>query len=127
VRFARPDLRDQLDEDEAIDDIALFQELQQSVLTRLAAGDILVLNLGLVEPLGSTFYRYLLKVREATRERGAQLVLCRLSPEHIEIFELFSGFRIFQVASTEAQAVREADALPTRGNCNAGLIVPRSR
>ena len=47
VRFARPDLRAQLCDDPDIIGCELFQELEAQVLGRLAAGDTLVLNLGL--------------------------------------------------------------------------------
>jgi anti-anti-sigma regulatory factor len=111
ARFARPDLREQLCDDADIASCELFQELRACVLKSLAAGDTLVLNLGLVEPFPTALYRCLLKVREVVIQLQARLVLCRLSPEHREIFELFKAFRLFQVTSTEAQALRSANCL----------------
>jgi anti-anti-sigma regulatory factor len=109
VRFARPDLREQLGEDADTISCELFQELEGQVLRRLVAGETLVLNLGLVEPFPTGLYRYLLKVREVVNQRRARLVLCRLSAEHREIFELFKAFRLFQVTRTEAEALRAAN------------------
>ncbi len=111
VRFGRPDLREQLCDDADIAGCELFQELEGQVLRGLAAGDTLVLNLGLVEPFPTPLYRCLLKVRELVNQRRARLVLCRLSAEHREVFELFKAFRLFQVTSTEAQALRAAKCL----------------
>jgi anti-anti-sigma regulatory factor len=67
-----------------------------------------VLNLGLIEPFPTVFYLLLLKVREEVRARQARLVLCRLSPEHQEIFEILQGSRLFTIAATERQAFLEA-------------------
>ena len=110
VRFARPDLRALLCDDPDIIGCELFQELEAQVLGRLAGGDTLVLNLGLVEPFPTALYRCLLKVREVVKRRGARLVLCRLNAELREIFELFKAFRLFQVTASEAQALRAANA-----------------
>jgi anti-anti-sigma regulatory factor len=81
------------------------------VLNGLTAGNTLVLNFGLVEPFPTALYRCLLRVREVVNQRRARLVLCRLSAEHREIFELFKAFRLFQVTGTEAQALRSANCL----------------
>lgn len=108
VRFARPDLREHMCDDADIACSELFQELEADVLRNLTAGNTLVLNFGLVEPFSTTLYRWLLKVREIVNQRQARLVLCRLSPEHREIFELFRAFRLFQVTNSEAQALRAA-------------------
>jgi anti-anti-sigma regulatory factor len=110
VRFARPDLRGQLCEDADIIGCELFQEMEARILGRLTAGDTLVLNLGLVERFPTALYRCLLKVREVVNQRSARLVLCRLSVELREIFELFKAFRLFHVTATEAQALRAANA-----------------
>jgi len=116
VRFVRPDLRKQLEEDG--DGCPLFRELRDRVLEILEEDETLVLNLGLVEPFPTAFYAFLLRVREAVLARGARLVLCRLSPEHLELFQLFNAHRLFHVTGTEAQAVRWAGAGPARsGGC----------
>jgi anti-anti-sigma regulatory factor len=110
VRFTRPDLREQLCDDGDIAGCELFRQLARHVLAGLAPCETVVLNLGLVEPFPTAFFRYLLKVREVVNERKARLVLCRLSVEHQEVFELFQGFRLFQVTSNEAQALWAARA-----------------
>jgi anti-anti-sigma regulatory factor len=108
ARFLQPDLRDHLYDDTDLTQTRLYQELRHRALAGLQADETLVLNLGLVEPLPTVFYHLLLKVRQAVQAQGAQLVLCRLSPEHREIFELVHGFRLFPVAATERQALLEA-------------------
>jgi hypothetical protein len=106
IRFLRPDLREQLEEDG--DECALFRELRAGIVGTLKEGETLVLNLGLVEPVPSAFYSCLLRVRELVLARRARLLLCRLSPEHQELFQLFHANRLFQVTGTEAQALSTA-------------------
>ena len=108
VRFLRADLREQLYDDADIHVCPLYLELFDRILADLQEGETLVLNLGLVESFPTAFYRCLLKVREHVRRCGANLILCRLSPEHEEIFRLFNSHKLFRVASTEGQAVYEA-------------------
>jgi anti-anti-sigma regulatory factor len=105
VRFAAPDLREQLDDNTVKDGCALLQDLKESVLDAMAPGHTLVLNLGLIERFPTALYRCLLGVREAVLARNARLLLCRVSPEHREIFQLFKGDRLFTIMPTEAQAV----------------------
>jgi hypothetical protein len=106
IRFTRPDLREHLDGDVA--DCTLFREVYDRALAGLEEGQTLLLNFGLVEPFPTAFYSCLLKVREIVLSRKARLVLCRLSADHQEIFELFRARRLFDVVSTEAQALRDA-------------------
>jgi len=110
VRFVRPDLRDQLYDDADADACPLFQELSERALAHLQEGQTVILNFGLVEKFPTAFYRCLLKVREAVAARHARLRLCRLSPEHEEIFRLFRGFELFRVTTTEGRALYEATA-----------------
>jgi anti-anti-sigma regulatory factor len=108
ARFVRPDLRKFLTPQG--EPCALFQELRAAVLDALEEGQTLVLNLGLIEWFPSPFYGCLLKVREAVRARGARLVLCCLGPLVQEVFDLFKGNRLFLVARSEAQVLRDARA-----------------
>src|SRR5579884_545642 len=108
ARFLQPDLRDQLYDDTDITRTRLYQELYQHAFADLCENETLVLNLGLIEPFPTVFYLLLLKVREEVRARQARLVLCRLSPEHQEIFEILQGSRLFTIAATERQAFLEA-------------------
>jgi hypothetical protein len=110
VRFVRADLRDQLYDEAEADACPLFQELFEQALAHLREGQTVILNFGLVEQLPTAFYRCLLKVREVVASRHARLLLCRLSPEHEEIFRLFKGFDLFGVTTTEGRALHEATA-----------------
>jgi anti-anti-sigma regulatory factor len=105
VRFVRPDLRTQLDDQEEITDCTLYQELDAAVLANLAAGEVLVLNFGLIEWYYSAFHRLLLKVRESVQTHNARLLLCCFTPNAREGFDLFGGGKVFDVRATEANAV----------------------
>jgi anti-anti-sigma regulatory factor len=115
VRFAHPDLRCQVDVDEK--GCTLFQQLRDNVLVDLQPGETLVLNFGLIEQFPTAFYSCLLMIRKAVLAVEGKLILCRLSPEHLEVFELFQARRLFNIQRTEAQALLEAGAfqrLPSR-------------
>jgi anti-anti-sigma regulatory factor len=108
ARFLCPDLRPQLDDAEPITDCTLYQELHAAALADLAAGETVVLNFGLIDPFPSAFYRLLLAVREAVQARNARLVLCCLTPNVQESFELMGGSKTFEVQASEARAVAKA-------------------
>jgi anti-anti-sigma regulatory factor len=110
MRFARPDVRQYLDDAADAPTSPLFREVEETALADLADGAALVVNLGLVEPINAAFYRCLLCLRQRVRARHGRLVLCGLSPRHLEIFELFRGPQLFAIARTEAEAVRVARA-----------------
>jgi anti-anti-sigma regulatory factor len=84
----------------------LFREIQRAVLSDLAEGWTLVVNLGLFDFITAAFYRSLLGIRERIQARRSRLVLCGLSPRHQEIFDLFQGPLVFTIVSTEAEACR---------------------
>src|SRR5262245_29963836 len=107
VRFVRPDMRPSLDEQVDITDCSLFREIDRFALSVLAAGETLVLNFGLIDWFPTGFYRLLLAVREAALARGARLVLCCLTPNVLEGFEVMGGGRVFETTTTEAKAVHE--------------------
>ncbi len=109
VRFSRPDLREHLDED--VPNCTLYRHLHD-VVAGLAEGQTLVLNFAVLERFSTTFYRCLLKIREDVRARAARLILCRISPEHREIFTLFGADRLFRIVATEEQALRECGIRP---------------
>ena len=108
VRFTHPDLRPQLDDYAKIEDCELFQELHTAAVADLAAGEGLVINLGLIEVFPSPFLCVLLRVRQLVRERGGWLVLCQLRPEHREVFEITQTLSLFPTATREAEAVVKA-------------------
>jgi hypothetical protein len=88
---------------------------RDGVLAGLEPGQTLVPNFGLIEQFPTAFYSWLLKVRELVLARKARLVLCRHSAEQLEISELFRARPLFDIAPTEAQAVRDA------GGCGDGV------
>jgi anti-anti-sigma regulatory factor len=107
VRFARPDLRAEMDL-EPIEKSPLYRELDARALTQLASGETLLVNLGLIEWYNSAFHRLMLKLREAVLARKARLVLCCLThPIVKEGFDLMGGNKVFEVAASERQAVDE--------------------
>ncbi len=108
VRFTRPDLRKFLYEDADIEDSPLFREIREMAVDDLPKGWTLVINLGLIEWLPAAFYRCLLQCRQLLLARSARLVLSGLSDEHMELFRLLQGHRVFTITSTEAEAIRTA-------------------
>jgi anti-anti-sigma regulatory factor len=108
VRFVRPDLRPQLYDQEAISDCSLYRELDAATLTNLAVGEILVINVGLIDWFPTAFYRLLLKVRETVQARNARLLLCCFTPNVRECFDLMGGGKLFEIRATEANAVSAA-------------------
>ncbi len=110
LRFERPDVRDCLYDDADIAECPLFREIKDIALTDLPRGWTLVLNMSLIKPINAAFYRCLLLTRQVVRARQARLVLCGLSREHREVFELFQAFRLFTIVRTEIDAVRAAEA-----------------
>lgn len=111
VRFARPDLRSQLDNYGSIEESDLFQELS-GVLEGLAPGEKLILNLGLVEIFTSTLLCFLLRVRQIVRARGARLLLCQFRKEHREVLEITQTLRLFTITNSEAKAVLHDEGPP---------------
>lgn len=105
VRFVRPDLRNQLYDEEAITDCALYRELDNAVLTGLNTGQTIVVNVGLIDLFPTAFYRLLLKVREKTQACNARLILCCFTPNVRECFDLMGGDKMFDIRATEANAL----------------------
>jgi anti-anti-sigma regulatory factor len=108
MRFARPDLRQYLDNAADASTSPLFREIQGAVLSDLTEGWTLVVNLGLIDPINAAFYRCLLGIRERVQARRCRLVLCGLSPQLREVFDLFRGPWLFTIVNTEAEACRVA-------------------
>jgi anti-anti-sigma regulatory factor len=106
MRFARPDLRQYLDDIAESATSSLFREIQDTVLTDLPNGWTLVVNLGLIDPINAAFYRCLLHTRKCVQARHCRMMLCGLSPWHQEVFELFRGPVLFTIVGTEAEACR---------------------
>jgi anti-anti-sigma regulatory factor len=109
ARFVRPDLRAQLDDQEAIADCSLYRELDAAALGGLGAGEAVVLNFGLIDRFPTAFYRLLLKVRESAQGRNTRLLLCCFTPNVRECFDLMGGGKLFDIRATEANAVAAAE------------------
>ena len=114
MRFARPDVRQYLDDDGDATTSLLFREIQGAGLSDLAEGCTLVVNLGLIDPINAAFYRCLLAIRKRVHARRGRLVLCGLSAQHREIFDLFRGPLVFTIVSTEAEACRSRARVAAR-------------
>jgi anti-anti-sigma regulatory factor len=110
ARFVRPDLRIELYDREAIEDTELFGELQHEAIEPLPSGGTLVLNFGLVDWFPTSFYRLLLKTREAVRAKKGKVVVCCLTENVREGFDLMGGNRLFESHATEARATATAMA-----------------
>jgi anti-anti-sigma regulatory factor len=112
ARFARPDLRNALDDQgHSLGDIAaseLYQELHAGAVTRLRDGGVLVLNFGLVEVFVSAFFRLLLRTLDEVRARNARLLLCGFSAHAGEAFNIMGGQLTFETFPTEEQALAAA-------------------
>src|SRR5262249_62091783 len=108
ARFVRPDLRPELDDPGPITECSLYRELEALALTDLKPGETVVINFGLIDRFPTAFYRLLLKVREAVQARNARLLLCCLTPNVRECFDLMGGGRLFEIRATEANAVSAA-------------------
>ncbi len=116
VRFAQADLRAQLDAQGEIEVCELYQELHDRVLTGLAPGEGLVLNLGGIEYFPSAFLHFLLKVRRSVRDRQGWLVLCQLRKDQREILRLTRLDGLFTIAANEEDALRQARIGPNLPN-----------
>src|SRR5262245_14117363 len=127
LRFTRPDLRKFLYEEAQIEDSPLFRELCEMAIDDLPKGWTLVINLGLVEWFPAALYRCLLQCRQLLLARSAQLVLCGLNDEHLELFRILQGHRIFAIAGTEAESLRTASMNAAASVMPSSLAQPRRR
>ena len=104
-RFTRPDLRQPLD-GVGDGDSELYLDMLEAVLEPMRAGEVLILNLGLVYYFPTAFYDVLIQVRAQILHKEARLILCGFSPEIQENIRLFQGDKIFEITHTEEQATR---------------------
>jgi anti-anti-sigma regulatory factor len=111
ARFIDPDPRDQLYDHADIEQTRLFQDLQGSALTDFAEGEMLILNLSMLEHFPTVLYSCLLRIREIVMGHRGVVVLCGVRPETKEILDLFKAERLFVVTKTEAQALKLVGAM----------------
>jgi anti-anti-sigma regulatory factor len=107
VRFFRPDLRRQLDSLN-IEECDLFKEMRAQVLDRLAEGQTVIFNFGLIERFPTAFYQLMVKCRELALIRKAKFILCGFVPEIEESLEILQARRLFDIVKSEEQAIVHA-------------------
>ena len=105
VRFLRPDLRNVLYDHEAITETTLYKELSEEVFAGLQPGGTVILNFGLIDWFPTAFYRILLQAYQDVRALGGRVVVCCLTENVKEGFEIMGGSKLFDVHSTEAKAI----------------------
>ena len=110
VRFNRPQYNSEIFDYHPVKNSPVYQELHDSALAGLSAGDTVIINFGLIESFTSMFYSLLLAVRETVQGCNARLVLCRLTPVVKECIDLFHGEKLFELQETESRAVSEASS-----------------
>ena len=93
ARFLRPDLR---------------PALHAGAIADLPEGGTLILNFGLVDWFPTVFYSLLLQTLHDLRAKHARLVLCCLTANVKEGFDLMGGGKLFAVHGTEAKAIAGA-------------------
>lgn len=113
ARFLRPDVRDALYDQESIADCSLFLELHEATLANSSPGDAVIVNCGLIDFFPTAFYRLLLRLKDEVAVRNGRLMLCCLTPNIKEGFELMGGATTFrgQVFESESRAIYTAKHL----------------
>jgi hypothetical protein len=105
ARFLRPDVRAALYDNEAITETSLYKELHAGAIMGLPSGGTMILNFGLIDWFPTSFYRLLLQAIQDARAVGGQILLCCLTENVKEGFEIMGGRKLFEVFSTEARAL----------------------
>lgn len=108
IRFARPDLRPQLDPIVG-DDNALCRDIM-SLLGDFKSGERVIFNFGLVERFPTSFFQLMMRVRQFVLDRQGQIYLSCFRPEFRSAVELMGGDRLFRLTNTEEAALNEAKA-----------------
>jgi anti-anti-sigma regulatory factor len=105
ARFLRPDVREALYDQEAIPETSLYKELHAGAISGLPKGGTVILNFGLIDWFPTAFYRILIQALQDARGLGGRIVLCCLTENVKEGFEMMAGRKLFEVFSTEARAI----------------------
>jgi anti-anti-sigma factor len=105
ARFLRPDVRDALYDREAIAETSLYKELHAGAIAEIPHGGTVILNFGLIDWFPTAFYRVLIQAFQDVRTRGGRIVLCCLTENVKEGFEMMGGPKLCSVYTTEARAI----------------------
>jgi anti-anti-sigma regulatory factor len=108
ARFIRPDVRPALYDNEAIAETTLYKELHDGALADFPKGGTLILNFGLIDWFPTVFYSFLLQAVQYTRGKGGRVVVCCLTPNVKEGFELMGSTKLLEAYSSEAKAISQA-------------------
>jgi anti-anti-sigma regulatory factor len=103
--FLRPDVRDALYDHEAITETSLYKELRAGGIDGLPKGGTLIMNFGLIDWFPTAFYRVLIQAFQDARNLEARILLCCLTENVREGFEMMGGPKLLEVHSTEARAI----------------------
>lgn len=105
ARFLRPDVREALYDHEAIAETSLYKELHEGVIRGLPKGGTVILNFGLIDWFPTAFYRLLIQAFQDTRALGGRIVVCCLTQNVKEGFDIMGGGKLVEAHSTEAKAI----------------------
>ena len=105
ARFLRPDVRDALYDHEAITETSLYKELRAGGIDGLPKGSTLIMNFGLIDWFPTAFYRLLIQAFQDARKLDGRILLCCLTENVKEGFEMMGGPKLLDVYSTEARAI----------------------
>jgi anti-anti-sigma regulatory factor len=105
ARFVRPDVREALDDHDEIGKTTLYKQLHAGAIAGLPHGGTVILNFGLIDLFPSAFYRLLLQTLQDMRALGGRIIVCCLTENAKEGFEMMGGAKLFEVHNTEARAI----------------------
>lgn len=108
ARFVRPDVREGLYDHEEIGETSLFKELRDGAIATLPPGGALILNFGLIDLFPTAFFRVLIQALHEVRAQGGRIIVCCLTDNVKEGFEMMNGHKLLNVYNTEARAVSAA-------------------
>jgi anti-anti-sigma regulatory factor len=107
ARLTRPDMRKQLDGADS-EDTALYRDLEMNLLPLLQPDNCFILNLGLVDHFPNELYQVLLLLRHFLVESRVRFIICNPSLAVMETIKLRRADQIFEMATTEEEAIRRA-------------------
>ncbi len=87
---------------------ALFEEQMETVFAE--APDAVVIDLEQLDYMSSAGLRVLLMAAKRTKAQGQRLLLCGLSPNIREVFDISGFSAIFEIADSRSEAQSRAQA-----------------